>query len=95
MPAEGIPERFSIAWFNQPTPTASLKTCVDVTSISESASSPHKAHSLRASSFTMLNHYLADDLARMNRKGVKPGTDLTADEHLQARLSSTYSLRKK
>jgi hypothetical protein len=44
---------------------------------------------------TMLNPYLADDLARMNRKGVKPGTDLTADEHLQARLSSTYGLPKK
>ncbi|GAA5967106.1 hypothetical protein JCM8115_000925 [Rhodotorula mucilaginosa] len=71
VPAEGIAERFSIAWFNQPTPTASLKTCVDVTSISE------------------------NDLARMNRKGVKPGTDLTADEHLQARLSSTYGLPKK
>lgn len=41
------------------------------------------------------DHDLADDLARMNRKGVKPGTDLTADEHLQARLSSTYGLPKK
>lgn len=56
IPAEGIPERFSIAWFNQPTPTASLKTCVDVTSISESASSPpfKKAHTLCERLFTVL-----------------------------------------
>ncbi|GAA6003010.1 hypothetical protein JCM10207_001943 [Rhodosporidiobolus poonsookiae] len=66
IPAEGIPERFSIAWFNQPNPSASLKTVVPVSSISE------------------------HDIARMERKGVTPGTDVTANEHLQARLASTY-----
>ncbi|POY75606.1 hypothetical protein BMF94_1228 [Rhodotorula taiwanensis] len=70
LPADGVPERFSIAWFNQPTPDASLRTCVDVTSISE------------------------NDLARMERKGVKPGSEITADEHLQARLASTYNLSR-
>ncbi|GAA5910475.1 isopenicillin N synthase family dioxygenase [Sporobolomyces salmoneus] len=68
LPAEGIPERFSIAYFNQPSPQASLKTVVPVSSIS------------------------ANDLARMERKGVKPGTELTANEHLKARLASTYKL---
>ncbi|GAA5934723.1 isopenicillin N synthase family dioxygenase [Sporobolomyces koalae] len=66
LPAEGIPERFSIAYFNQPSPNASLKTVVPVSSISE------------------------DDLQRMERKGVRPGTELTANEHLMARLASTY-----
>ncbi|GAA5896338.1 hypothetical protein JCM6882_000988 [Rhodosporidiobolus microsporus] len=66
IPSEGIPERFSIAWFNQPNPSASLKTVVPVSSISPL------------------------DLARMERKGVSPGADITANEHLQARLSSTY-----
>lgn len=31
----------------------------------------------------------------MERKGVKPGTEITADEHLQARLASTYNLSRK
>ncbi|GAA5971060.1 hypothetical protein JCM11641_004128 [Rhodosporidiobolus odoratus] len=66
IPPEGIPERFSIAWFNQPTPTASLKTVVPVSSISEY------------------------DLERMQRKGVAPGADITAVEHLHARLAATY-----
>ncbi|BGP16940.1 hypothetical protein JCM10213_007386 [Rhodosporidiobolus nylandii] len=66
IPPEGIPERFSIAWFNQPRPSASLKTVVPVSSISEL------------------------DLARMERKGVSPGVEVTANEHLQARLASTY-----
>ncbi|GAA5833785.1 hypothetical protein JCM5353_003315 [Sporobolomyces roseus] len=70
IPAQGIPERFSIAYFNQPSPQASLKTVVPVSSISQ------------------------NDLARMERKGVKPGTDLTANEHLFARLASTYKLGK-
>ncbi|GAA5952856.1 hypothetical protein JCM3765_002987 [Sporobolomyces pararoseus] len=68
LPAEGIPERFSIAYFNQPSPEASLKTVVPVSSVS------------------------ANDLARMERKGVKCGTDLTASSHLRARLASTYKL---
>ncbi|GAA5911896.1 hypothetical protein JCM5296_006638 [Sporobolomyces johnsonii] len=68
IPPAGIPERFSIAYFNQPSPQASLKTVVPVSSISE------------------------NDLARMERKGVKPGADITANEHLQARLASTYKL---
>ncbi|GAA6032643.1 hypothetical protein JCM8097_004858 [Rhodosporidiobolus ruineniae] len=70
IPPEGIPERYSMAWFNQPKPYASLKTVVPVSSISE------------------------HDLARMERKGVSPGADITANEHLQARLSSTYGARK-
>lgn len=36
LPAEGIPERFSIAYFNQPSPEASLKTVVPVSSVSAS-----------------------------------------------------------
>ncbi|GAA6017238.1 hypothetical protein JCM11491_001864 [Sporobolomyces phaffii] len=68
LPAEGIPERFSIAYFNQPSPEASLRTVVPVTSIS------------------------SNDLDRMARKGVTPGTELTANQHLQARLASTYKL---
>ncbi|GAA5871292.1 hypothetical protein JCM16303_000707 [Sporobolomyces ruberrimus] len=68
LPAEGMPERFSMAYFNQPSPNASLKTVVPVSSISD------------------------NDLARMERKGVTPGTDLTANEHLLARLASTYKL---
>ncbi|GAA6060036.1 hypothetical protein JCM10212_001033 [Sporobolomyces blumeae] len=67
-PSEGIPERFSIAYFNQPSGDASLKTVVPVSTISQ------------------------NDLARMERKGVKPGTEITAGEHLQARLASTYNL---
>ncbi|GAA5900159.1 hypothetical protein JCM8208_002034 [Rhodotorula glutinis] len=70
LPATGVPERFSIAWFNQPSPTASLRTCVPVSSISP------------------------EDRERMARKGVEPGRDVTADEHLQARLKSTYKLGK-
>jgi len=70
LPADGVPERFSIAWFNQPSPTASLKTCVPVSSISP------------------------EDRERMARKGVEPGKEVTADEHLQARLASTYKLVK-
>ncbi|GAA5826535.1 hypothetical protein JCM11251_002414 [Rhodosporidiobolus azoricus] len=66
IPPQGIAERFSIAWFNQPKPSASLKTVVPVSSISP------------------------EDLARMERKGVSPGTEVTANEHLQARLASTY-----
>ncbi|GAA5854049.1 hypothetical protein JCM8547_008206 [Rhodosporidiobolus lusitaniae] len=66
IPPEGISERFSIAWFNQPSTSASLKTVVPVSSISEL------------------------DIARMERKGVTPGTEVTANEHLQARLASTY-----
>ncbi|GAA6048425.1 hypothetical protein JCM3770_003752 [Rhodotorula araucariae] len=68
LPSTGIPERFSIAYFNQPTPSASLKTCVPVSSIS------------------------AEDRERMARKGVEPGKDVTAEQHLQARLASTYKL---
>lgn len=66
LPAEGIPERFSMAWFNQPTPSASLKTVVPTSQITE------------------------HDYARMERKGVAPGKDVTAAQHLQARLDSTY-----
>ncbi|GJN91128.1 hypothetical protein Rhopal_004146-T1 [Rhodotorula paludigena] len=69
IPAEGIPARYSIAWFNQPDGDASLKTVVPVSSIS------------------------ARDLERMERKGVTPGTEVTSDEHLQARLASTYKQR--
>lgn len=36
VPAEGYPERYSIAWFNQPTPSASLLTVVPVSDITES-----------------------------------------------------------
>ncbi|BGP32775.1 hypothetical protein JCM10296v2_004559 [Rhodotorula toruloides] len=68
IPPAGVPERFSMAWFFQPTSSASLKTCVDVTSISEY------------------------DLERMEKKGVKPGADITAGQHLQARLDSVYKL---
>ncbi|KAK4057251.1 hypothetical protein OIO90_001748 [Microbotryomycetes sp. JL221] len=68
LPKEGIPERFSIAWFNQPAPNASLKTVVPTSSITE------------------------HDLQRMERKGVKAGTELTASQHLEARLASTYKL---
>ncbi|ORY87409.1 hypothetical protein BCR35DRAFT_289460 [Leucosporidium creatinivorum] len=66
LPAEGIPERFSMAWFNQPKPSASLLTVVPTSQITE------------------------HDLARMERKGAKPGVDITASEHLLARLASTY-----
>ncbi|KAM0789297.1 hypothetical protein ACM66B_000137 [Microbotryomycetes sp. NB124-2] len=68
LPPQGIPERFSIAWFNQPAPAASLKTVVPTSQITE------------------------HDLQRMERKGIKAGTELTASEHLQARLASTYKL---
>ncbi|KAK4051331.1 hypothetical protein OIV83_002815 [Microbotryomycetes sp. JL201] len=68
LPQQGIPERFSIAWFNQPAPQASLKTVVPTSQITE------------------------HDMQRMERKGVKAGTELTASEHLQARLASTYKL---
>ena len=36
----------------------------------------------------------AEDRERMARKGVEPGREVTADEHLQARLASTYKLGK-
>lgn len=35
-----------------------------------------------------------DDIARMERKGIKLGEQLTANEHLQRRLAATYSGRK-
>lgn len=35
LPAEGIPERYSMAWFNQPKPSASLKTVVPTSQITE------------------------------------------------------------
>lgn len=69
VPPEGIPARYSIAFFNQPIPTTSLKTLVPVSSISDI------------------------DLERMERKGVKPGTEISAGAHLQARLDATYKMR--
>ncbi|SCZ89645.1 BZ3500_MvSof-1268-A1-R1_Chr9g10517 [Microbotryum saponariae] len=66
---DAVQERFSIAWFNQPKPSASLKTVVPVSQISE------------------------NDLSRMERKGVVAGSDITAAQHLQARLASTYKLK--
>jgi len=34
------------------------------------------------------------DMFRLQRKGITPGSILTADEHLQMRLSATYTGRK-
>ena len=98
LPPTGVPERFSIAWFNQPSPSASLRTCVPVSSISPGACSPPLTPLLFSwvmrQQLTSLDVTRAEDRERMARKGVEPGKDVTADAHLEARLKSTYKLAK-
>jgi hypothetical protein len=75
-----------MAWFNQPKSDASLMTVVPTSQITERESS--LLASWKLSELTFFRS--TDDLARMERKGAKPGVDITASEHLQARLASTY-----
>lgn len=91
IPAKGVPERYSIAYFNQPDPDTILKSVVETTAISESKLTAFFVGTSRTDFFCRF-FFTSVDIERMKRKGVKPGVSITASEHLNARLAATYNL---
>lgn len=78
----------SIAYFCQPDEDAKVKSVVPLSDITDGE------HTNTVLSRQELTQAFPVDLERMKRKGVKPGVEVTAGEHLKMRLDSTYTFRR-